>query len=81
MDVFSFSQRRLLADVTAQINVSHSAPPPPALLVQWEVDSGLGRGGSAGAFSSFLLLYNNKLTVHGFVVLGWGISTTHMLRS
>lgn len=45
VDVFSFSQRRLLADVTAQINVSHSAPPPPALLVQWEVDSGLGRGG------------------------------------
>lgn len=37
-------------------------------------------GENAGAFSPFLLLYNNKLTGRGFVVPGWGISTTHMLR-
>lgn len=38
-------------------------------------------GKNAGAFSSFLLLYNNKPPVHGFVVPGWGISKTHMLRA
>lgn len=43
LDVFSFS-RRLLADITPHINLSHWALPPPALLVQWEVESSLSGG-------------------------------------
>lgn len=45
--------------------------------------NGRSRAASVGGkkFSSFLLLYNNKPPVHGFVVPGWGISKTHMLRA
>lgn len=71
MEVFSFSRRRLLADVTTQINMSHSNLPPPALLVQWEIESSLG-GGNTRAFPSFLKLYNKLTERSGLCCTGLG---------